>query len=215
MHGSWTALPPIVAVISPQLAVVRIHGRRTETWDAKGIPVVERFRYLYGADELGEWVPRIRQAAGQVKNLHLLMTNWYANHGTTNAFEIAAMLAGGGRPIVCPPTETGSLCGLASQRSSDGRQGGVEASGERARVVDHQPSAPIELPVDVARSISRPGWRETRTRQEWLEIRSPRYDQNELGIQLTDLTAKQPTTEFVLLLQQRSRRVAAPSRRDL
>jgi len=45
-----TALPPSVAVTSPQLAVVRLHGRRTETWEAKGIPVVERFRYLYYAD---------------------------------------------------------------------------------------------------------------------------------------------------------------------
>ena len=90
-----TALPPIVAVTSPQLAVVRFHGRRTETWEAKNIPVVERFRYLYDADELGEWVSRIRQAAGQVKNLHLLMNNCYANYGTTNAREIAAMLAGG------------------------------------------------------------------------------------------------------------------------
>ena len=41
----------------------------------------------------GEWVPRIRQAAGQAKNLHLLMNNCYANYGTTNAREIAAMLA--------------------------------------------------------------------------------------------------------------------------
>ena len=30
---------------------------------------------------------------GQVKNLHLLMNNCYANYGTTNAREIAALLA--------------------------------------------------------------------------------------------------------------------------
>jgi uncharacterized protein YecE (DUF72 family) len=88
-----TALPPIVAVTSKQLAVVRFHGRRTETWEAKGIPVVERFRYLYDADELGEWVPRIREAAASAKNVHLLMNNCYANYGTTNAREIAALLA--------------------------------------------------------------------------------------------------------------------------
>ena len=90
-----TALPPIVAVTSPQLAVVRFHGRRTETWESKGIPVVERFRYLYSADELGAWVPRIRQAAASVKNVHLLMNNCYANYGTTNAREIAALLEAG------------------------------------------------------------------------------------------------------------------------
>jgi uncharacterized protein YecE (DUF72 family) len=44
-------------------------------------------------DELGEWVPRVRQAAGQIKNLHLLMNNCYANYGTTNARELAAVLS--------------------------------------------------------------------------------------------------------------------------
>ena len=66
-QGYKLALPPIVAVTSPDLAVVRFHGRRTETWEAKGIPVVERFRYLYDRDELGEWVPRIREAAGRCR----------------------------------------------------------------------------------------------------------------------------------------------------
>jgi uncharacterized protein YecE (DUF72 family) len=95
-QGMRSSLPPVTAVTSPRLAVVRFHGRRTETWEAKGIPVVERFRYLYSRDELGEWVPRIRQAAAQVGDLHILMNNCYANYGTTNAREIAAMLTSGG-----------------------------------------------------------------------------------------------------------------------
>ena len=88
-----TALPPIMAVTSPELAVVRFHGRRTETWEAKNIPVVERFRYLYDEGELGEWVPRIRETAEQVPEIHVLMNNCYANYGTTNAREIADLLA--------------------------------------------------------------------------------------------------------------------------
>lgn len=91
-QGMRSSLPPITAVTSPQLAVVRFHGRRAETWEAKGIPVVERFRYLYSEDELGEWVPRIRQAAAQVKDVHVLMNNCYANYGTTNARQIAELL---------------------------------------------------------------------------------------------------------------------------
>jgi uncharacterized protein YecE (DUF72 family) len=87
-----TALPPISAVTSPQLAVVRFHGRRTETWEAKGIPVVERFRYLYDEGELGEWVPRVREAAAAARDVHVLMNNCYANYGTTNARELAALL---------------------------------------------------------------------------------------------------------------------------
>jgi uncharacterized protein YecE (DUF72 family) len=91
--GTKSSVPPMTVVTSPKLAVIRFHGRRTETWEKSGIPVVERFRYLYGEDELGEWVPRIRDAAGQVPELHILMNNCYANYGTTNAREIADLLA--------------------------------------------------------------------------------------------------------------------------
>ena len=92
-QGMRSSVPPIVAVTSPRLAVIRFHGRRTETWEAKGIPVVERFRYLYSQPELEEWVPRVEEAAGKTKEIHLLMNNCYANYGTTNAREIAALLA--------------------------------------------------------------------------------------------------------------------------
>ncbi|MGH2455140.1 MAG: DUF72 domain-containing protein [Candidatus Limnocylindria bacterium] len=87
-----SALPPIAAVTSPSLAVVRFHGRRVETWEAKNIPVVERFRYLYDRDELDEWVPRLRQAAAAASDVHVLMNNCYANYGTTNARELAALI---------------------------------------------------------------------------------------------------------------------------
>jgi uncharacterized protein YecE (DUF72 family) len=92
-QGMRSSVPPVVAVTSSQLAVVRFHGRRAETWERKGIPVVERFRYLYDRDELAAWIPKIREAAGQVRETHILMNNCYANYGTTNAREIAELLA--------------------------------------------------------------------------------------------------------------------------
>ncbi|MDQ4035174.1 MAG: DUF72 domain-containing protein [Chloroflexota bacterium] len=91
--GTKSSVPPLTLVTSPKLAVVRFHGRRTETWERSGIPVVERFRYLYDEAELGEWVPRIRETAEQVPEVHVLMNNCYANYGTTNAREIADLLA--------------------------------------------------------------------------------------------------------------------------
>ena len=91
--GTKSSVPPMSLVSSPKLAVVRFHGRRTETWEASGIPVVERFRYLYDPDELAEWVPRIHEAAQQAPEVHVLMNNCYANYGTTNAREIADLLA--------------------------------------------------------------------------------------------------------------------------
>ena len=92
-QGFKSSVPPVTAVTS-DLALVRFHGRNRETWEAKGITPAERFRYLYSRDELEEWAPRIRQAASEAKDTHVLMNNCYANYGTTNAREIAAILAG-------------------------------------------------------------------------------------------------------------------------
>jgi uncharacterized protein YecE (DUF72 family) len=91
-QGLKSSVPPIVAVTSPELALVRFHGRRVETWEASNIPVVERFRYLYSPEELAEWLPRIREAAEDAHEMHVLMNNCYANYGSTNARELAAML---------------------------------------------------------------------------------------------------------------------------
>ena len=91
--GLKSSIPPVVAVTSPDLALVRFHGRRVETWEAQGIPTVERFRYLYDRDELATWIPRIREAATGARDTHVLMNNCFANYGTTNAREIAALLA--------------------------------------------------------------------------------------------------------------------------
>ena len=91
-QGLQSSIPPVVATTSPELSVVRFHGRRTETWEAQGIPTVERFRYLYSEDELEAWVPRIREAAATARETHVLMNNYFANYGTTNAREIARLL---------------------------------------------------------------------------------------------------------------------------
>ncbi len=93
-QGFKSSVPPVVASTSPDLAVVRFHGRRTATWESmRGLPTVERFRYLYRPDELREWVPRVMEAAAQSGETHVLMNNCYANYGSTNARELAAMLA--------------------------------------------------------------------------------------------------------------------------
>jgi uncharacterized protein YecE (DUF72 family) len=91
-QGFKSSVPAIVAATSPDLAIVRFHGRRTETWEAKNIKTVERFRYLYDEDELQEWVPRVKEAAGQAKQTHVLFNNCYANYGATNALMLAELL---------------------------------------------------------------------------------------------------------------------------
>ncbi|MEO8570701.1 MAG: DUF72 domain-containing protein, partial [Chloroflexota bacterium] len=88
-----SSVPPVTAVTA-DLAFVRFHGRNRETWEARGITPAERFRYLYSRDKLREWVPKIREVAREAADTHVLMNNCYANYGTTNAREIAALLDG-------------------------------------------------------------------------------------------------------------------------
>lgn len=91
-QGFSSSVPPIVAVTSPRLAVVRFHGRRAADWERPGVPVVDRFRYLYDHAELEEWVPRIAKVAEEARTTHVIMNNCYSNYGTTNALEIASMI---------------------------------------------------------------------------------------------------------------------------
>ena len=92
-QGLKSSVPPLDWVTSPNLAVVRFHGRRAETWEARNIQTVERFRYLYSRDELEEWVPRIAKASREARDTHVLMNNCYANYGSTNARELATLLS--------------------------------------------------------------------------------------------------------------------------
>jgi uncharacterized protein YecE (DUF72 family) len=119
-QGLRSSMPPISLVTSPDLAIVRFHGRRVETWEATGIPVVERFRYLYSEDEMKEWVPRIREAAQDAREMHILMNNCYANYGSTNARELASILSAelGTKPGVGEPTAVDAATGLAARNAS-------------------------------------------------------------------------------------------------
>ena len=110
-QGLRSSVPPIVAVTSPELALIRFHGRRAEPWEASDIPVVERFRYLYSAEELAEWVPRVREAAEEAREMHVLMNNCYANYGSTNARELAAMLEAELAGVATSPLEGSGAAG--------------------------------------------------------------------------------------------------------
>ena len=90
--GMESSLPPAVAVTSPRLAVVRLHGRRTATWEARNDPATERYRYLYDRGELAEWVSRFPDIAQHTQGVHVVHNNCHANYGTTNADEITQML---------------------------------------------------------------------------------------------------------------------------
>jgi uncharacterized protein YecE (DUF72 family) len=90
-QGFRSSVPPVAAVTTG-VAEVRFHGRNADTWETPGIGAAERFRYDYPANELKEWVPRIRSLADQAPRVHVLMNNCYADYGVRNAGLLAELL---------------------------------------------------------------------------------------------------------------------------
>jgi uncharacterized protein YecE (DUF72 family) len=92
-QGLESSVPPVTAVTSSELAMVRLHGRRAATWEAAKVPTVERYRWLYTPQELDAWVPRIDEVSAQARRTTVFLNNCYGNYGTTNARELLARLA--------------------------------------------------------------------------------------------------------------------------
>src|SRR5438067_2373062 len=75
-QGFASSVPPVVAATS-ELAVVRMHGRNTETWAARVLSAAYRIRYRYDEDELRDWVPKVDDLATAAREVHVLMNNCY------------------------------------------------------------------------------------------------------------------------------------------
>jgi uncharacterized protein YecE (DUF72 family) len=94
--GFDSSVPAVAAATSGKLAIVRFHGRNTDTWEAKVTQVSQRFRYLYDDRQLREWLPKIRAISEQAEEVHLVFNNCYGNYATTNAMEMAALIVESG-----------------------------------------------------------------------------------------------------------------------
>lgn len=71
-QGLPSSLPPVTPVTSPELSVVRFHGR-SPAWGTGSKE--DRFRHAYTDAELKEWVPRLRALADGTDRLHVLFNN--------------------------------------------------------------------------------------------------------------------------------------------
>jgi uncharacterized protein YecE (DUF72 family) len=68
-------LVPTVPAVTSDTAYVRFHGRNLATWNKRGGSAAERFDYLYGENELAEWVPTLRELAGESQKAYALFNN--------------------------------------------------------------------------------------------------------------------------------------------
>jgi uncharacterized protein YecE (DUF72 family) len=95
-QGFRSSTPTVVAATAP-LAVVRLHGRNAETWEARTSVASDRFKYLYSDAELEEWVPRVRDLERRAEAVHVLFNNNYEDWGMRNARRMTQLLGDGGR----------------------------------------------------------------------------------------------------------------------
>ncbi|HEY4412752.1 MAG TPA: DUF72 domain-containing protein [Gaiellaceae bacterium] len=97
-------LVPTVPAVTSKTAYVRFHGRNLGTWNKRGGSAAERFDYLYSEQELAEWVPTLRELAGESEQAFALFNNnataqdprnplARVSQAATNAVELRSLLA--------------------------------------------------------------------------------------------------------------------------
>jgi uncharacterized protein YecE (DUF72 family) len=86
------SVPTVLEVTTPDLSLVRFHGRNYKTWYKKVKRTADRFDYLYSEEELEEWVPNVAKLAGEAQVLHVFFNNNRADYAVRNARQLTALL---------------------------------------------------------------------------------------------------------------------------
>jgi uncharacterized protein YecE (DUF72 family) len=91
-QGFPNSIPAVWEATSPEMAVVRFHGRNRETWNKRKISAAERFNYSYSIDELKGFVEPVRKLASATRDVHALFNNCYEDRGVQNALQFRELL---------------------------------------------------------------------------------------------------------------------------
>jgi uncharacterized protein YecE (DUF72 family) len=91
-QGFSNTVPCVWDVTTPQLALMRLHGRNTGAWNIKAEASSSRFDYWYSPEELGAMVPEIRHVASHAKAMHIVFNTNNEDQGQANARLMRALL---------------------------------------------------------------------------------------------------------------------------
>lgn len=117
-----TSIPPVVRVTSPQLAVVRFHGR-SEAWGTG--TKEDKFRHSYTPEELSEWTPRLHAMAEQAREVHVLFNNCCGDAAVRAAQSMRDLLG------LAAPSGGGGGCGGGGGGGGGGESAGAGGVGGR------------------------------------------------------------------------------------
>jgi uncharacterized protein YecE (DUF72 family) len=103
-------LPPVAAA-THRVAYVRFHGRNVKTWNIRSEKSSDRFDWMYSAEELAEWVPKVGELAGRADEVYALFNNNRDDYAPRSAAIFRGLLdeagvsaAGGLEPPPLRPT---------------------------------------------------------------------------------------------------------------
>ena len=77
-----------------ETAYFRFHGRNQAMWFKEGAGVDERYNYLYSREELGEWVPVVKDSMGKAQRVYAVFNNHFRGKAVCNALIMKAELTG-------------------------------------------------------------------------------------------------------------------------
>src|SRR5262249_13549308 len=86
-----TSVAPATRRTGP-VAYVRLHGRNAEKWFRKDAGRDDKYDYLYGAEELDEWISRILELHDEADRTFVITNNHFRGQAVTNALELRARL---------------------------------------------------------------------------------------------------------------------------
>jgi uncharacterized protein YecE (DUF72 family) len=92
-QGFANSVPAIWESTHPDLAILRLHGRNTASWNVKGLTAAsDRFNYDYADEELSQLTPDIVRLAERVAAMQVVFNNNMEDQGQRNGRSLMRML---------------------------------------------------------------------------------------------------------------------------
>ena len=86
------SIKPSAISTNPEFSYVRLHGRNYENWFKKNADRDERYNYLYTAQELEDWIQKIKELGSQSQKVFVITNNHYRGQALANALQIKNMI---------------------------------------------------------------------------------------------------------------------------
>jgi uncharacterized protein YecE (DUF72 family) len=88
------SIPPTAISTLPDFSYVRLHGRNYKNWFKKDAGRDDRYDYMYGQDELSDWVSKIKELGNKSEKVFVITNNHYQGQALANALQIKNKITG-------------------------------------------------------------------------------------------------------------------------